>query len=423
MQPLEGENNERMYTDDNQPTQQVRPVYVMPEKSRTGRGVIAAALFLGLVGGGAAGGAVAYNLAPTKTQTIVKTEQASPSSAPASNTSASAKLNTVNTSDRIVQVVKQIGPAVVTIRVQGTDPQTGQQFSASGSGVIIDKSGDILTNNHVVANGSSYQVIFKSGSKASATVVQQAPDSDLAVIHTSAKVPAYAELGDSSRVQPGQTVLAIGSPLGSYENTVTEGIVSAVGRTIQEQNGVNISGALQTDAAINHGNSGGPLVDLNGKVIGINTAIVTGSGSSDQSPFGSLDPFSSGSADQAQGLGFAIASNTAKSIVTRVLLHLPSGYLGVQAALLDPQTATYYGLPVGDYIKTVEPGTPAAKAGLKAKDIVTAVDGQAIDQNHDLHTMIPAHQPGQTVKLSVYRSGRQLTISVKLAAMPKNLQQ
>src|SRR5205085_7933925 len=297
----------------------------------------------------------------------------------------------------------------------------------AGSGVIIDIKGDILTNYHVVqGNETSYQVIFKSGAKSGATLAGSAPYSDLAVIHVNASVPAWAPLGDSSTVQPGQTVLAIGSPLGSYENTVTEGIVSAVGRTLQEpNNGPLLTNLLQTDAPINHGNSGGPLVDLNGKVIGINTAVVRSSSDtgSPQGPFGGLlNPFGdSSSGDQAQGLGFSIPSNTARLVISRILFHRPPGYLGVEARLLDPQTATYYSLPVGAFVTQVQPGTPAAKAGLRPHDIITAVDGQAIDQNHDLSTVIEMHQPGQTVALSVFRTGQNLTLHVTLVARPKNV--
>src|SRR5207244_408431 len=140
-------------------------------------------------------------------------------------------------------------------------------------------------------------------------------------------------------------------------------------------------------------------------------------------PFGGLlNPFGgSSSGDQAQGLGFAIPSNTARLIINRILFHLPPGYLGVQARPLDPQTATYYGLHVGAYIMKVEPGTPAAQAGLRPRDIVTAVDGQAIDQNHDLSAVIEMHQPGQTVTLSVFRAGQTLTFHVKLAPRPTNV--
>jgi S1-C subfamily serine protease len=264
-------------------------------------------------------------------------------------------------------------------------------------------------------------VIFKSGQSASATLVGEAADNDLAVIQTDASVPAWAELGDSSRVQVGQTVLAIGNPLGTFENTVTEGIISAKGRTLPESSSISLTDLLQTDAAINHGNSGGPLVDLNGKVIGINTAVVRSSGTTQQDPFG--DPFNmfggSSSTDQAQGLGFAIPSNIARQVIGRILLRLPPGYLGVTAQSLSQQIATYYNLPLGALVQTVETGTPADKAGIKAKDIITAVDGQTIDQNHPLTTVIQMHQPGQTVKVTVWRSGKTLTLSVKLAPHPK----
>jgi 2-alkenal reductase len=386
-------------------------------------------LLLGIAGGSVAGGVVARTTAPASVQSTAtpRISLANPSAAPA-DTSKLRPLNILDASDRAVEVVKRVGPAVVTIQTTGVDPQTGSQFQASGSGVFVDKNGDILTNNHVVANGSSYKVIFQSGQSAAATVVGTAPYNDLAVIHVDAKVPAWAELGKSSDVQVGLTVLAIGSPLGSFENTVTEGIISGKNRTLSEPSGgPSLTGVLQTDAAINHGNSGGPLVDLNGRVIGINTAVVRSSQdtSNGQSPFGGLlDPFgSSSSSDQAQGLGFAIPSDQARSVVSRIVLRLPPGYLGVSIkGTLDPQTASYYNLPVGAIVQSVSPGTPAAQAGLRARDIITAVDGQKIDQNHDLHTVIEMHQPGQTVKVSVFRGGQNLTFNVKLTARPKSLQ-
>jgi 2-alkenal reductase len=415
-----------VYPYDDQPTQPYRTV--APEPRRRGRlWALIAVLLLGFLGGGAAGGIVARATAPAPVQKTIYVTKSSPGTA-ASPAQASRQppLQIVDTSDRVVQVVQRVGPAVVTIQTSGVDDQ-GNQFQAAGSGVIIDTKGDILTNYHVVqGNETSYQVIFKSGEKASATLAGSAPYSDLAVIHVNASVPAWAPLGDSTKVQPGQTVLAIGSPLGSYENTVTEGIISAVGRTLQEpNNGPQLTNLLQTDAPINHGNSGGPLVDLNGKVIGINTAVVRSSSDTGnpQDPFGGLlNPFGGASSgDQAQGLGFAIPSNTARLVIRRILFHLPPGYLGVAARLLDPQTATYYSLPVGAYITQIQPGTPAAKAGLRPKDIVTAVDGQPIDPNHDLSTLIEMHQPGQTVTLSVFRAGQNLTVHVKLGARPKNV--
>jgi 2-alkenal reductase len=415
-----------VYPYDDQPTQPYRAVAPEPRRGR-GLWALSAVLLLGFLGGGAAGGIVARATAPTpvpKTIYVTKTSPGTPASpAVAPN---QPQLKAVDTSDRAVQVVQRVGPAVVTIQTSGVDDQ-GNPFQAAGSGVIIDNKGHILTNYHVVqGNDARYQVIFKSGAKASATLAGSAPYSDLAVIHVNARVPAWAALGDSSNVQPGQTVLAIGSPLGSYENTVTEGIISAVGRTLHEpNNGPMLTNLLQTDAPINHGNSGGPLVDLNGKVIGINTAVVRSSSDTGnpQDPFGGLlTPFGGlSNGDQAQGLGFAIPSNTARLVIRRILFHLPPGYLGVQARPLDPQMATYYNLPMGAYVVKVEPGTPAAKAGLRPQDIITAVDGQAINQNHDLSSVIEMHQPGQTVTLSIFRAGQNLTLHVKLAARPRNV--
>ncbi|HKC72709.1 MAG TPA: trypsin-like peptidase domain-containing protein [Chloroflexota bacterium] len=416
-----------MYPYNDQPTQPYRPVGPEPRRGRRLWALIAVLLF-GFLGGGAAGGIVARATAPTPVQKTIYVTRTSPGTAASPAVAPNQPSpRTVDTSDRAVQVVQRVGPAVVTIQTSGVDDQ-GNQFQAAGSGVIIDNKGDILTNYHVVqGNDTSYQVIFKSGAKAGATLAGSAPYTDLAVIHVNARVPAWAQLGDSSKVQPGQTVLAIGSPLGSYENTVTEGIVSAVGRTLQEpNNGPMLTNLLQTDAPINHGNSGGPLVDLNGKVIGINTAVVRSSsdtGNNPQDPFGGLlTPFGGlSSGDQAQGLGFAIPSNTAHLAINRILFHLPPGYLGVQARPLDPQMATYYNLPMGAYVLKVEPGTPAARAGLRPHDIITAVDGQAIDQNHDLSTVIEMHQPGQTVALSIFRTGQNLTLHVTLVARPKNV--
>ena len=414
-----------MYPYNDQPTQPYQPVE--PERRRGGRLLALIAVFLlGILGGGAAGGIVARATAPAPVQKTVYVTRTVPGAASPAQATNQPSLRTVDTSGRAVQVVQRVGPAVVTIQTSGVDDQ-GNQFQAAGSGVIIDNKGDILTNYHVVqGNQTSYQVIFKSGAKAGATLAGSALYSDLAVLHVNASVPAWAALGDSSKVQPGQTVLAIGSPLGSYENTVTEGIISAVGRTLQEpNNGPALTNLLQTDAPINHGNSGGPLVDLNGKVIGINTAVVRSSSdtTNPNSPFGGLlDPSGgSSSSDQAQGLGFAIPSNTARLVISRILFHLPPGYLGVEARLLDPQTATYYSLPVGAFVTQVQPGTPAAKAGLRPHDIITAVDGQAIDQNHDLSTVIEMHQPGQTVALSIFRTGQNLTLHVTLVARPKNV--
>ena len=390
-------------------------------------------LALGLIGGGIMG-AITGRMASPQIITRTVIERTNSIALVASPISQQQRL--VNSSDQAVDVVRRVGPAVVTIQVDSVDSATGQLIQATGSGVIIDKAGDILTNKHVVVGASRLSVIFSNGVKTAATIVQEANATDLAVIKTRNIVSTFATLGDSRKVLPGQTVLAIGSPLGAYQNSVTEGIISASGRTIQEQDGTNINNVLQTDAAINHGNSGGPLVDLNGKVIGINTAIVrSASGSAQTDPYNLFG--SSSSTDQAQGLGFAIPSSIAAAFVQRILQHIPAGYLGVGVgAILDPQTAASLDLPTGAIIKTVAPHTPAAAIGIrpcpslhsrvpssvKSCDIVTRVDNQPINATNDLSTIIESHKPGDIVDLHIYRKGSNIKIAVRLVARPLALQ-
>jgi 2-alkenal reductase len=251
-------------------------------------------------------------------------------------------------------------------------------------------------------------------------------DNDLAVIKVDAKVPGWAPLGDSAQLQPGDTVLAIGSALGDFHNTVTEGIVSALNRQIIETaddgSTHTLNDMIQTDAAINHGNSGGPLIDLNGYVVGINTAIVRTSDTNNSSPFGSIPGLGSvESGDQAEGLGFAIASRTVKSVAQRLLLRLPIAYLGVKAPTLSPQLASYLGVPIGAYVQVVEPGSPAAQAGLQPRDVILTVNGQRIDEAHSLTNLVRVHRPGDTVQLTVNRAGRTVLLKVTLAALPASL--
>lgn len=378
-----------------------------------GRGALLGALLLGVVGGAVAGG-IAGRATSTTTTIAVPVPSQPVGVVTTSSSTTKASLRLVDNADRVVQVVKQVSSAVVTVQVTGQD-SSGASFSASGSGVIIDNRGDILTNNHVVANESSVTVILQSGKTAPATVTRTSLDVDLALIHTDTPVPAFASFGDSSTVQPGETVLAIGNPLGSYNNSVTKGIVSAVGREIQENSGA-IGGAIQTDAAINHGNSGGPLIDLNGQVIGINTAVVRSPSTNATDPFGT-----SSSTDQAQGLGFAIPSNTARAFVDGSLLRTPMGYLGVSAPTIPPANAALNNVPSGAQVTNISPNTPAATSGLQVNDIITAVDGQAIDQTHDLKSIIRQLKPGRTIALSIYRGGRSLTLHATLANRPANL--
>jgi len=278
--------------------------------------------------------------------------------------------------------------------------------------VIIDASGYILTNYHVVAQSQNLKVTFANGTTSNATLVGGDSSNDIAVIKVSGTMPAVAHFGDSSTISPGETVIAIGNALGDLQNTVTEGIVSALGRTLPNGNDVSgqemLMNLIQTDAAINHGNSGGPLVDLSGNVIGINTAVVRSSSST------GLDQ----SGDEAEGLGFAIPSNTAKAVADRIIFHTPSPYLGVEYNPISPQVSSASGRPVGARILSITKGSPAADAGLKVNDVVTSVNGQAIDDQHDFKYVLDTYRVGDTVRLTLDRDGKTLTISVVLGKRP-----
>jgi 2-alkenal reductase len=313
-----------------------------------------------------------------------------------------------------VQVVKQAGPAVVTIinheASQGNDifgnPVPGG--TAEGSGFIINRKGDIVTNNHVVNGEQSLQVVFYNGTKSSAQLVRTDSIDDLAVVKVNTPVPAVLSFGNSNALQPGEPVLAIGSALGQFRNTVTSGVVSALGRTITEPNGNSINNMIQTDAAINQGNSGGPLLNDRGQVIGVNTAITRGSSQT--------DIFGLSSSPVAEGLGFAIPSSTVHSVATRLVQNKPPAFLGVRYHQITQQDATYYNLPVGAYVNTIAPGSPAQKSGLKARDVITKIDGRPLTSQTDLQQIITNHTPGQSVTLTVWRGGKTLTLKVTLGA-------
>jgi len=302
-------------------------------------------------------------------------------------------------------------PGVVDITVTGSassgaggglSPFTpgggSQQTRAEGTGFVYDRNGDIVTAAHVVSGAGAISVRFKDGTTAKATLVGTDPSSDTAVIRVSVpgdKLTPLA-LADSSAVQPGQGVVAIGSPFG-YTESITAGIVSAVDRDIQAPNGYAIPNAIQTDAAINHGNSGGPLIDESAKVIGINVQIATDS--------------QGGSSDNA-GVGFAVPSNSVKSVANdliagRVVKH---PYLGV--AVGDAPSGT------GAQIGTVRAGSPAARAGLRVGDIITAVNGVDISGADQLTAIVSEHQPGDTLRLTVERNGKALDLEATLATRP-----
>ena len=304
------------------------------------------------------------------------------------------------------QIYTQDSPGVVDISVttdaapQGLSPfgPGGGSASAEGTGFVYDTAGNIVTASHVVDGATAIHVRFADGSVAKATLVGTDPSSDTAVIKVDvgqSKLTPLA-LADSSAVRPGQGVVAIGSPFG-YEESITAGIVSAVDRSIEAPNGYSIPNAIQTDAAINHGNSGGPLIDASGKVVGVNVQIAADD---------------SGGTSQNAGVGFAVPSNTVKHVVQDLVAGrtVQHAYLGVS---IGSSTSG-----AGAVIGTVRPGGPAAAAGLQSGDVVTAVNGKPIASANALTAAIGALQPGDKATLALRRGGSTLTLTVTLGTRP-----
>jgi 2-alkenal reductase len=235
------------------------------------------------------------------------------------------------------------------------------------------------------------------------------PLSDIAVIQVSGGVPAVAAVGNAEALMPGEMVMAIGSPLGNFRNTVTAGVVSALNRSV-----ANLEGLIQTDASINRGNSGGPLVNLRGEVVGINTLVVRGAPGS--SVFGG---------DQAEGLGFAVPSSIFNNVSQQLIAtgEMKYPYIGIRYSQIDGDIAAQEGLTVqnGALVADVEPGTPAEQAGLQPNDIITAVNGVSLAQENSLRYMLTQFQPGDTVELTVLRNGEEIKIPLTLATRPENL--
>ena len=290
---------------------------------------------------------------------------------------------------QFVQVVKQVGPAVVLVKSN----------KGLGSGIVFDAQGDIVTNNHVVADSSDFQVILANGKQYAAQVVGTFPPDDLAVVHINAPGLQPAAFADSSKLAVGDITLAIGNPLG-LQSSVTEGIVSALGRTVNEDTGIALPNAIQTSAAINPGNSGGALVNLSGQVIGIPTLTAT-------------DPQLGGG--QAAGIGFAIPSNTVQDIATQLVKQgkvtdSHRAYLGVQTA------STTSGGPL---VTEVEAGGPAADAGIKVGDRVTDVNGTPTPDQATLADVLAGLNTGQTVVVTVVApDGAKQTVQVTLGQYP-----
>jgi serine protease Do len=268
--------------------------------------------------------------------------------------------------------------------------------------VVISDQGYILTNNHVVDGYDKLQVVYRDGQTVDATLVGTDPFADIAVLKVAGTLPGTAEFGNSDALKAGETVIAIGSPLGDFKNTVTVGVVSATGRSIDTGNGYTIDNLIQTDAAINQGNSGGPLVNLNGEVIGINTLIVR----------------SSGSGTVAEGLGFSIPINTARAVADQIIQkgYFARPYLGVSTQAVTPDIASAYNLPVqyGAYISQVGSGSPAEKAGLQKGDIMTRIGDISIDETHSYINALYSYKAGDTLTVEFMRGANKMQVQVIL---------
>jgi serine protease Do len=321
-------------------------------------------------------------------------------------------INNTDIETDITEAVQKVGPAVVT--VVGTIPgqQTNFGFTGdqtvSGSGVFISDQGYILTNNHVVEGTQEVDIILSDGTEQTAEIVGTDLFADIAVLKTDGNVPAVAALGNSDALDPGETVIAIGSPLGTFKNTVTVGVVSGTGRTIDAGNGFQMENLIQTDAAINHGNSGGPLVNLAAEVVGINTLVVR----------------NTNGGDVAEGLGFAIPVNTAQAIAGQIIQQgfFTRPFMGVSYQPIDPITAAQYDLPVqwGAFIADVEPGSPASEAGLQPGDIITKLGDVTLDETHSYVNTLFTFKPGDQVTLTVIREGQEMQVPITLGEARHN---
>jgi S1-C subfamily serine protease len=386
-----------------------------------------------LVAAGLVGGAISLVGASAlgvggKTTTVRQIEPAFAGSSPTSfDTAKPGKAWTIN------EIFRRDAPGVVQVTstqiVRANPdpfnfglPQTEKQ-RALGSGFVMDKAGHIVTNYHVVAGAESVEVSFSNSDNLKARVVGSDPSTDLAVLQVDARSRALTPVvfGNSDRVRVGDSVVAIGNPLG-YDRSVTAGIVSAVQRAISAPNQFPIDHVIQTDAPINHGNSGGPLIDSRGEVIGVNAQIATGDAGS-----GNI------------GIGFAIPINTVRTVVAQLIKkgRVEHAFIGITAKPISAEIARLFRLPAqhGLLVSSVEPGSGAAAAGLRAGtetavvsgeswpvggDLIVSADGVPLSSLDQLRELIAAKDPGQAISLEVYRGNEKLTIDVKLGRQPSS---
>ena len=323
------------------------------------------------------------------------------------NTPTQINLSNTDIETAITQTVEAVSPAVVTVigKVPGKMTIFGRtpDGQVSGSGVIISPDGYIVTNNHVVEDAKDLTVALSNGEQLDAKVVSTDLYADIAVLKVEGTMPAVATFGNSDNLKPGESVIAIGSPLGEFRNTVTVGVVSATGRSLDTGKGYFMEDLIQTDAAINQGNSGGPLVNLHGEIIGLNTMIVRGG---------------YGNSAVAEGLGFSIPSNTVRFIAEKIIKngYFARPYLGVSWQAINPSIAKRYHLDTewGAYITEVASGSPAQEAGLARGDIILSLNEQDIDADHSFINTLFDYQPGDKIQLHILRNKDELSLDVTL---------
>lgn len=406
--------------------------------------IAAIVLVLGIIGGGLAGGALGYMLyndddsratvvtaTPAGERTsatgttatadgeaddsaaLIQSENPTATNESGDGEDSDSGSNSDNTSGlSSADIYEQVNPAVVTVInvVQfdaGAFSSESQIFPAgAGTGFIISEDGYIVTNNHVVEGSDGLQIIFHDGSTVDGTLVGTDPRTDLAVIKIEGEVPGVVPLGDSDALRPGEEIVAIGSALGEYNSTVTAGVVSGLGRQLDD-----LDNLVQHDAPINPGNSGGPLLNMNGEVVGVNTAVIR------NSPNGIT----------AEGLAFAVPSNTVDKIVSSLIAEgsVTRPFLGVTFDILTPSQAAAQGLPIdyGAIVIEVASGGPVAGTGIVSGDIIISMNGEEITQNRSLQTILFQYVPGDTIDIEVFRpdTGETLSFPVTLGTRPADL--
>jgi len=361
---------------------------------------IATGLICSVLGGVISTGIMIYANPSLKNPVAVAMDKVENKKTAASNSSKSngpvPYVTSTNITDlSVAQIAKKVGPAVVGVSVKmgSSNPFSGKNTEGMGSGIIINEDGYILTNYHVISDAKQVSIILNNGKEAPAKVVNYNAESDVAVVKITEKIqmPAVAELGDSDKLEVGELAVAIGNPLGrDFLGSVTVGVISAVNRSLDGENGLKY---IQTDAAINQGNSGGALVNSKGQVIGINTAKIGATG--------------------VEGLGFAIPINHVKPQMEALVK--PILKIGIAGQNITEAISKQYKLPIGFYIEEVVDFSPAEKAGIKPGDVIVKFDGEKVTTVNDINKSKGKHKDGDKVKVEIVRDGNSKTLELKLS--------